>query len=184
VAEQRREGKVVSQITSPKVHWTRVGYSAATQGLDVEKLYTSDSKVNGWISEGHRRGARRIKKLQKMTLGEDCSDPKVMALTDPVLVVSAMFNGSSKLYLYRQWTPTEDGKSGKAILYSNSYMKTHAYLRFLVNEARRVTPDIDEAEVEHHIINNNTHKGMMTCEWKCPKQPKGYDRISQFPTAF
>jgi hypothetical protein len=174
----------MSHIVSPKVHWTRVGYSAATQGLDVEKLYTDDSKINGWITEGHKRGERRIKKLRKMTLGDDCNDPKAMVLTDPVLVMSATFNGSGKCYLYRQWTPTEDGKSGKAIIYSNTYLKTHAYLRFLVNEARRVTPDLDEAEVEHNIINNATHKGMMTCEWKCPKKPKGYDQIASLPTAY
>jgi hypothetical protein len=174
----------MSRIQSPKVHWTRVGYNAGFKCMDVEKLYTTDSKINGWITEGFAKGERRLKKLQKMTIGEDSDDPKAMVYNDPVLQVAASFNGSSKLFLYRQWTCNSSGEGGKAILYSNSYVKTHAYLRFLVNEARRVTPDLDENNVEHHIINNDTHKGMMTCEWDCPKKPKGYDQIRGLPTAF
>src|SRR6185295_15414480 len=104
-------------------------------------------------------------------------DVKEMVQDDPLLRWESHFGPGGKLMLYRQWA------HGKAILYSNCYAKTHAYLRYLVMEAKQVTPDLSDDDIEHHIINNSTHKGMMTCEWPCPKCPKGYTKIQHLPTA-
>jgi hypothetical protein len=114
-------------------------------------------------------------------------DAKETVLNDPVLDWMMAFTDDTreggKLRLYRHWVRYGDGV-GKALLYSNCYAKTHAYLQFLVQEARKVTPDVELDKIDHNIINNSSHKGMMTCEWPCPEKPDGYDEINNLPCTF
>jgi hypothetical protein len=177
------------RITSPKAHWTMVGYTAAMRRMEIDAVLTG-KKVDVYIRAGFKKG---IKNRDKRDIAKIATDPEVMEMLadkvhdaveevtrhQDVLMIATLFQQPRSM-LYRYWCSGPK----KCVLYSNFYMKTHDYLLFLVTEARRVTPGVRDSEIEHNIINNSTHKGMMTCEWPSETCPKGYDVIEQLPQCF
>ena len=178
------------RITSPKVHWTMVGYATAMRRMTLDAVTTGKPKIDAYIRAGYRKGERH---RDKRDIENIATDPEVMEmLADKVgesldaidrhadvLKIATLFQ-QPKSMLYRYWS----SHPKKCVLYSNYYMKTHEYLRFRAAEARRVTPQVRDSEIEHNIINNSSHKGMMTCEWPAEKCPKGYTVIENLPQCF
>lgn len=179
-----------TRIVSEKQHWTLVGYNAALRRLSIEAVNTGKKRIDDFIATGFKKGKRE---LDKQDAAKIKADPDVMEMLadkvhdamatitrhQDVLAVATLFQ-QPRSQLYRYWCRNPK----KCVLFSNFYTKTHDYLLFLVTEARRVTPDVRDSEIEHNIINNSTHKGMITCEWPSEKCPDGYDVLDNLPQCF
>lgn len=102
---------------------------------------------------------------------------------EAVIAVALDFAPDGEGVLYRYWEGTLR-HSGHCFIFSNSYDSTYAYIQFLVSIARRTTPGVPDDHIKFKIINDNMHKGMVACEWRCDEQPQGFTLVHSLPTTY
>lgn len=67
-----------SKHSAQEIHWTRVGFNAALQGLSYAEVRTKDDKINEWITIGMTKAVRKLELARRARIKQDSvTRPKV-----------------------------------------------------------------------------------------------------------